>query len=119
MSGGDFRGTLEAVDRIVNRGGDADSVLRAIVDVLHNRHGVRAEIFLVEEGDLVLGPAAGTARGDDRAAFPVHFRGDRVAELRLDTQPDAEEARALERIAVLISPYCLVAWDTGGNPWTP
>ena len=25
----------------------------------------------------------------------------------------------LERVAVLISPYCLVGWDTGGVPWDP
>jgi len=30
-------GALEAVDRIVNRGGDPHEVLRAVVDLLHNR----------------------------------------------------------------------------------
>ncbi len=52
-----FRGALEAVDRIVNRGGDADDVLRAVVDVLHDRfdHYSWVGIYLVEDGELVLG----------------------------------------------------------------
>ena len=29
------------------------------------------------------------------------------------------DIRLLEHIAALISPYCLVGWDTGGEPWDP
>ena len=29
-----------------------------------------------------------------------------------------EERAFLERVALLISPYCLVGWDTGGVPWS-
>ena len=32
---------------------------------------------------------------------------------------DADDRQFLERVAVLISPYCLVGWDTGGEPWRP
>jgi L-methionine (R)-S-oxide reductase len=54
-------GALEAIDRIVNRGGEADEVLRAVVDVLHDRFDDYSwvGIYLVEGDDLVLGPWKG------------------------------------------------------------
>jgi L-methionine (R)-S-oxide reductase len=56
-----YRGALEAVDRIVNRGGEADDVLRAVVELLHDRfrHYSWVGIYLVEGKDLVLGPWRG------------------------------------------------------------
>jgi GAF domain-containing protein len=55
-----YRGALEAVDRIVNRG-EPDEVLRAVVDVLHDRfrHYSWVGIYLVEGTELVLGPWRG------------------------------------------------------------
>lgn len=57
----DYRGALEAVDRIVNRSADADEVLRGAVDVLHDRfpHYSWVGIYLVEGTELVLGPWRG------------------------------------------------------------
>ena len=54
-------GALEAIDRIVNRGGEADDVLRAVVDVLHDQFDDYSwlGIYLVEGDDLVLGPWKG------------------------------------------------------------
>ena len=54
-------GALEAIDRILNRGGDADDVLRAVVSVLHDRFDDYSwtGIYLVEEDELVLGPWQG------------------------------------------------------------
>jgi GAF domain-containing protein len=51
-------GALEAIERISNRGGDAEEVLQAVVDVLHDRidHYSWIGIYLVEGDDLVLGP---------------------------------------------------------------
>ena len=56
-----YAGALEAVDRIVNRESDADAVLRAAVEVLHDRfdHYSWVGIYLVEAEDLVLGPWKG------------------------------------------------------------
>ena len=53
-----YAGALEAIDRILNRGGDADDVLRAVVSVLHERfdHYSWIGIYLVEGDELVLGP---------------------------------------------------------------
>ena len=52
---------------------------------------------------------------------PIVYEGRVVAEIDIDSDRPAafgEADRAyLERVAVLISPHCLVAWDTGGVPW--
>ena len=46
--------------------------------------------------------------------MPVIFEGARVAELAVD---GADDSTFLDRVAFVISPYCLVGWDTGGVPW--
>ena len=52
---------LEAVEGILERGGEADDVLRAVVDALHDRveHYSWVGVYLVEGDDLVLGPWKG------------------------------------------------------------
>ena len=158
-----YTGALEAVDRIINRGGDADDVLRAVVETLHDRfeHYSWVGIYLVEGDELVLGPwrgpeatehvripvgqgicgaAAATGQtevvddvnADPRylACFastrseivvPIAYEGRVVGEIDIDSDRSAafgEDDRAfLERVALLISPHCLVGWDTGGVGW--
>ena len=46
--------------------------------------------------------------------MPVIFEGVRVAELAVD---GSDDSTFLDRVAFVISPYCLVGWDTGGVPW--
>lgn len=111
-------GALEAIDRVLNRGGDADDVLRSVVEIVAGRF-TWAGIFFREEGLLVLGPQAGEPDETRRASFPVAFRGEQVAELAVDGDVDEEGRRFLERVALLVSPHCLVGWDTGGEQWTP
>jgi putative methionine-R-sulfoxide reductase with GAF domain len=114
-------GALEAVDRILNRGGDADEVLRQVVSVLHDRlEGCSwVGISFVEDGELVLGPERGE-RTADEATVPISYDGRIVAELGVIVDGLDEEDRAfLERVALLISPHCLVGWDTGGEAWSP
>jgi GAF domain-containing protein len=159
------RGALEAVDRILNRGGDADDVLREIVSLLHDRfeHYSWVGIYLVEGDDLVLGPwqgpqatehvripvgqgicgaAAASGRteivddvnADPRylACFPstrseivvpIAYEGRVVGEIDIDSDEPAAFGEAdrqfLERVALLVSPYCLVGWDTRGERWQP
>jgi L-methionine (R)-S-oxide reductase len=158
-----FRGALEAVERILNRGGDADDVLRAITELLHDRfdHYSWVGIYLVERDELVLGPWKGPqatehvripigqgicgaaaesgqtelvddVNADERylACFPstrseivvpIAYEGRVVGEIDIDSDRpaafDAEDREFLERVALLISPHCLVGWDTGGVPW--
>jgi hypothetical protein len=108
---------LEALDRILNRGGDADDVLRASVEVLVAEPGiVWAGIAFSEDGSLVVGPQAGTPDEAARMRVPIAFQGSHVGELWVDG--DAER-QFLERVAVLVSEYVLIGWDTGGEPWEP
>jgi hypothetical protein len=106
---------LEALDRILNRGGDADDVLRSVVRVLLDEPGIAwAGIAFLERGDLVLGPQAGEPDEARRRRTSVAFQGRPVGELWIDG--DADEA-FLERVALLISNHVLIGWDTGGEAW--
>ncbi len=108
-------GALEAIDRILNRGGDTDDVLRAVLQVLFQLYAYVGLSFV--EGDrLVLGPYLGV-REEGGDTFSIRFQGTMVAELYVCFPgSDPEEQAFLERVATLISAYCLVAWDTGGVP---
>ena len=63
-------GVLEAIDRIVNRGGG--DVLQEAVDVLHDRFDDYSwvGIYLVEGDDLVLGPWKGP-KATEHVRIPV------------------------------------------------
>ena len=110
-------GALEAVERVLNRGGEADDVLRQVVAILHDRLGRFIRISFVEAEGLEPGPAMGDESGS--TAFPIAFQGRRVADLEAGGELTAEDHALLERVAILVSPYALVGWDTGGEEWTP
>ena len=156
-----YRGALEAVDRLVNRGGG--DVLRDVVELLHDRFGHYSwvGIYLVEDGALVLGPwkgpqatehvripigqgicgaaaqsgeteAVDDVNADERylACFtstrseivvPILYDGRVVGEIDIDSDKPAaftdDDRVFLERVATLISPHCLVGWDTAGVAW--
>src|SRR3712207_1768961 len=52
---------------------------------------------------------------------PISYEGRVVGEIDIDSDTPAAFRDAdrdfLERVATLIAPYCLVAWDTGGVAW--
>jgi putative methionine-R-sulfoxide reductase with GAF domain len=112
---------LASIEAIVEHGGDADDILRAVVATLHEQAGYPwAAIFFVEDGVLAIGPHAGTAAltDENRTTVPVVWQASRVAELAVDDAPE-ENRRFLERVADLVSTHCLVGWDTGGESWEP
>ena len=104
------------VEEIVERGGEADDVLRAVVDALYADGIAWVGIAFVEEGRLELGPSAGGEPPEELRRLPVEWRGDRVAELQASPDADPE---LLAHVSELISPYCLVGWDTHGERWDP
>jgi L-methionine (R)-S-oxide reductase len=65
-------GAQEAVDRVLNRGGSAEEILQAVVDVLHDRvdHYSWIGIYLVDGDDLVLGPWKGP-QATEHVRIPV------------------------------------------------
>jgi hypothetical protein len=110
-------GALEAIEAIVDRGGDVDDVLRAVVAALVAEGGCSwAGILFAEDDELVLGPQAGEPDPGLRLQVPVVYEGARVAELVVD---GCEDTDFLGRVAELIATHCLVGWDTAGEPWLP
>jgi len=101
------------IEEIVERGGDADDVLRAVVAALGERYESVAIAF-VEDGELVVGPTHGP-RPERSTAVPIAFDGSKVAELQV--APETGDVAPLQRVAELVAPYCLVGWDTGGVAW--
>jgi len=69
----DTRGALEAVERILNRGGEPEDVLRAVLDALHQR-GIPYAAVRVRGEELSVGSRTGaltsgalTVATDDKA----------------------------------------------------
>ena len=117
MSAETRRRVVDAIDRILNRGGDADDVLRAVVSTLVERGGARwAGILFAEGEEFVLGPQAGEPDEARRLYVPIIYQGEQVGALTADRAPDL---RLLERVALLVSAHVLLGWDTGGERWTP
>jgi GAF domain-containing protein len=65
-------GALEAIDRILNRGGEPHAVLQAVVDTLQERveHYSWVGIYLVEGDELLLGPWRGP-QATEHVRIPV------------------------------------------------
>jgi hypothetical protein len=103
MTSSSSAGALEAVERILNRGGEPAEVLRQVVDALNARTSAWFEIAFVEEGGVEPGPSAGGDRPDDRRSHAIEWKGQTVAELW--TTADADPT-LFARVAVIVSPYC-------------
>jgi len=109
--------SLEALDRILNRGGEPDDVLRSVVRTLADEPATTwAGIAFLEEGELALGPSAGEPDEPRRIRVPIAFQGSQVGELWVDGEA---EQSFLERVAVLISAHVLIGWDTRSERWEP
>jgi hypothetical protein len=109
--------SLDALDRVLEQGGEPDDVLRAIVDVLTRDLEISwAGVAFLENEDLVLGPHTGIPEESKRVAVPIAYRGTKVGELWIDGDADRG---LLERMALLIAPYVLIGWDTRGESWEP
>jgi putative methionine-R-sulfoxide reductase with GAF domain len=107
--------TVASIDDIVRGGGEPDDVLRSVVEALAAEAGISyVGIVFLEEGERVSGPQSGEPNESRRVCVPVLYDGNPVAELWIDGEADRT---SLERVADLISPHCLVGWDTGGVPW--
>ena len=103
------------VEDVVERGGEADDVLRAVVEALGRETAGWVGIAFVEGDRLELGPSAGGEPPHDVQRQPIEWKDSTVAEL----QAAGGDTARLTRVAELIAPYCLVGWDTGGEAWNP
>jgi hypothetical protein len=99
-------GALEAIDRVLNRGGEAHAVLRQIVEILCERGGCSYAAVAFVDGDAhLIGVEAGT-RVDDVTSVPVRFAGEHVADLVV--APPGLDGAFLERTATVVSAHCRV-----------
>jgi putative methionine-R-sulfoxide reductase with GAF domain len=107
----------DTAERVLAEGGEADEVLRALVETLADEPGIDwAGVAFLDEGLLVLGPRAGEPDEARRMRVTVRYEGAAVGELWADGDVDVE---ALERVAERAADYVLVGWDTGGESWEP
>jgi hypothetical protein len=108
---------LDALDRILERVEEPDDALRAAVVALAEERGISwAGIAFLDQGALVLGPAAGEPDDTRRTTVPIEFQGSSVGELWVD---GAADRGVLERIAERLSGHVLIGWDTRGETWDP
>ena len=108
---------LEALDRILDFGGEPDDVLRAAVLALADDPGiVWAGVAFLDQGTLVLGPTAGQPDEARRTRVPILFQSSNVGELWVD---GAADRALLEQVAQLLSGHVLIGWDTRGEAWEP
>ena len=97
----DYRGALEALDRILNRGGDPEQVLEAVLITLHTRGVASARLRLAESGRLRGSLSIGGET--ERIVSPVVHEGVEVASLELAVG----DVAFADRVATLISPYVI------------
>jgi hypothetical protein len=95
---------LEAVDRIVECGGDSQDVLQATVTAIVGRGGAKwAAVLFNDEGELIVGPHAGVAEPGERRTAPVGRDEAHLGELAIDS---LDHQPLIELVAALLAPYC-------------
>ena len=96
------RGALEALERILNRGGEPDEVLEEVVAVLRTLYD-RVAIHVARDGELVEVSAAGNPAGT-ASKWPVYLQDEKIGEI--EVAPASEEDDAfMRRVATIVSPY--------------
>jgi hypothetical protein len=96
-------GALEAVDRVLNRGGAPDDVVREVVAALHER--VFAWVAVVG-ADGAVRASAGDRREEPALTAAIAWQGKQVGELQAaPRQPAAGDGALLERVALVVSSY--------------
>lgn len=100
---------LEAVDRVLNRGGEPLHVLRVTARALVERGCCAWASIRVEVDDELAAVAhAGDPRPETRLRVPVVLGKAEVGELTAD---GCSDRALLERVALLVSPYCRSAGE--------
>jgi hypothetical protein len=115
---------IASIEQIVAHEPEADQILRESVVALYEHiPGVRSvAVAFGENGALAAGPIAGAPIPSEPAlTVPVLYERRPVAELWIEGggAPDDGDQAMLARVCELLSPYCLVGWDTGGEAWEP
>jgi hypothetical protein len=95
---------LEAIEQILDRGGDAEDVLQAAMTAIVDRGGaIWAAVLYSDEGELLVGPHAGVAEPGERRGAPILLDGARIGELEVDGLDDQP---LIEQVAAQLAPWC-------------
>jgi len=98
MTSSSSSGALEAVERILNRGGESGDVLRQVVTALHELTGAWVAVAFDSEP----GPSSGGETPADHQRHPIVRQGRTVAELWTGAEADPA---LCAHVAVIVSPY--------------
>jgi hypothetical protein len=97
-------GVLEAVEEILERGGDPEDVLQDVMTAIVDRGGATwAAVLYNDEGELLVGPRAGVAEPGERRSAPIVLDGARIGELEVD---GLDDQALIERVAAQLAPWC-------------
>ena len=111
------RALFAAVETALASAGEPDDVLREVVRLLVGQPEVAwAGIAFLENGELVLGPSAGTPDPVRRAQVTLSYKEQPVGELLVDGTPDPAD---LQAVGDRLGEHVLLGWDTGGEAWEP
>jgi acyl-CoA thioester hydrolase len=116
--GGRRTGAVDAIERIIDRESEADEILRQAVATIAKRYETFCGIRFVEDGGMIDGPSAGDY-AEPQSVVPITYDDSSIAEIALGAPLHDDDRDAFDRIAKLLSPFCLVGWDTGGEAWNP
>ena len=109
---------VAAIEQILERSEEADQILLGTIAALSSHYKPGVGIRFIEEGSFSHGPWAGEA-GVVTTEVEVRYDGELVALLVTPAPLDDDARKTWEQVANLVSAFCLVGWDIGGEDWEP
>lgn len=109
---------VAAIEEILERSEEADQILLGTIAALSEHYEAGVGLRFVEEGAFSDGPWAGSS-GVVASELAVHYDGELVAMLVTTATLDSDAHSTWETVSALISAFCLVGWDIGGEDWEP
>ncbi|MCX6411984.1 MAG: hypothetical protein NTZ81_06495 [Actinobacteria bacterium] len=88
---------VAAIEQILERSEEADQILLGTIAALSSHYGTGVGIRFIEEG----------------------YDGELVAMLVTPATLDTSAIETWQQVANLVSAFCLVGWDIGGEDWEP
>ena len=109
---------VAAIAQILERSEEADQILLGTIAALSSHYETGVGIRFIEEGSFSDGPWAGEA-GTVATEVEVRYDGELVAVLVTPATLDTSAIETWQQVANLVSAFCLVGWDIGGEDWEP
>lgn len=114
----DGTAVVAVIEDILERSEEADQILLGTIAALSAHYETGVGIRFIEEGSFSDGPWTGVA-GTVATEVEVRYDGELVAMLVTPATLETSALQTWERVAHMISSFCLVGWDIGGEDWEP